>query len=118
MKLLLTFATVFILSFSASAKDIIDYKSLEAEGFGKVSKILQNMTPQQRAEVMRQTEKLKKDFGKISGDEQDQLKQQMLMMQSNINSDGVDTSKLDPKKSKDLKSITKDIKTYNKHYGN
>lgn len=100
---------------SARAEDI-NYDALNKEGYGDVSKIIQSMTPEQRAELMRQATLRAQELEKMSPEEREALQKQLRSTADTIQMDKIDPAKLDPAKTKDTAGIQKDLNTYDSKY--
>jgi hypothetical protein len=84
--------------------------------FSDVQNLLNQMTPAQRAEVLKQAKEKEQALQKLSPEEQDKLRQQLLDVSSTIKMDEIDPAKLSPSKSKDTGKIMGDLNTYQKKY--
>lgn len=97
---------------SHSFADDINYGSIEDAGFSNVSKILQDMTPEQRAAVEAQAKSMMPELQSMSQAEIDAFTQQLLSMENSIDMSKINAKSLDAKKSKNLGGIKQDIDNY------
>lgn len=114
MKYLLVIAV--LLSAPAFAEEI-NTKSIKEGGFEGVGKIIDQMTPEQKAAVMKQALEIQKELEKMSPEERKKLEDEMRATASTIDPSTIDVKKIDPSKSKNLHDIQKDVREYNKAQG-
>lgn len=84
--------------------------------FSDVQELLNKMTPQQRAEVLKQAKEKEQSLQKLSPAQQDNLHKQLKDVSSTIKIDEIDPEKLNPSKSKSADQIRTDLNTYQKKY--
>ena len=115
-----TYITAILVSFfvissftGAEAKDKVNTKSISKEGFGNVSDIYDQMSPEQKADVYKKAMSVMKELEEKSPEEIEQLKQQMLQMQNSLDFQTINTKKIDTKKDINLDKIQNDIDKYN-----
>jgi hypothetical protein len=108
---------VFLLTLSLhnpSFAEDINTQSIDAEGFAEVSKIYNQMTPEQREAIKNKALEMQKELEAMTPEERDTLIQQMKVTLQSIDTSKVDVTKIDPSKSKGLKNIQSDIQEYKK----
>lgn len=104
----------FMHSPPAYAQCDVDYKSLEAAGFGNTAGILKQMTPEQCADLMRSVEVLKPQLLDMTQQDIEALRNQAAEMDKRINP-AIKVEKIDTKSPPtDIQSIRKGIENYNK----
>lgn len=105
-----------VVVYTSSYAEDINYRALETQGYGDVADILRDMTPEQRAEVLRQATMVQKDIENMTPEERYQLEVEMQQL-NDVLFEGdttYDAQKLDPSKSKDLEGIRSDIDAFHK----
>lgn len=100
--------------FAANADDI-NYKSIEDAGFGQVSDVLKDMTPEQRAHLEREAENMLPELKAMTPSEIAELTQQLKEIQNTIDASTIDAKKLDTTKIKSFGETQKDLDTYMQH---
>jgi hypothetical protein len=108
-------AGIFLFTTPALAEDI-NYDSMKQGGFEDVAKLLESMTPEQRAEVMRQATLRAQELEKMSPKEREALKRDLRVTADTLDLQKIDPKKLDPAKSKPTHEIQKDLNTYQNKY--
>jgi len=101
---------------SPTLAEDINYDSMKQGGFEDVAKLLESMTPEQRAEVMRQATLRAQELEKMSPEEREALKRDLRVTANTLNLQKIDPKKLDPAKSKPTHEIQKDLNTYQNKY--
>jgi hypothetical protein len=116
MKILKLTAITFLLFTAPALADDIKYDSMKQGGFEDVAKLLESMTPEQRAEVMRQATLRAQELEKMSPKEREALKRDLRVTADTLDLQKIDPKKLDPAKSKPTHEIQKDLNTYQNKY--
>lgn len=85
--IILTFLIVSLLfsqANAANAADGVNYKKLERSGFKDVVDILKDMKPEQRAQIMKQAEKMAREMEDMNKGEQMRLESQVRMQKGKM----------------------------------
>ena len=106
---------VLLCSSPALAEDV-NFDAMKQGGFEDVAKLLESMTPEQRAEVMRQATLRAQELEKMSPEEREALKRDLRVTADTLDLQKIDPKKLDPAKSKPTHEIQKDLNTYQNKY--
>ncbi len=101
---------------SNARAETINSQNFENEGFGGVAHLLESMTPEQRAEVMKQAAGKMDELQSMSPQQQQQLVKQMRDIATTIDFDNIDPAKLDASKSQSVADNQKNFDTYQKKY--
>ena len=109
------FITLCLISGQAIAEDI-HYDALRQDGFGEEADLIKSMTPEQRAEVMRQAEIKQQELKSLPPEKLEKLNTQLHDVHDTLYVDQIDPAKLDVSKSKSTQATMKDIKVYQKKY--
>ncbi|MCE3233739.1 MAG: hypothetical protein K0R98_1996, partial [Rickettsiaceae bacterium] len=108
-KYFLILALIFAAPAFSADTNGIDTKSIEAEGFGEISKILERMTPEQREQVKKQAAQMQEELEKMTPAEREALLEQARNTLKTIDTSKVDVKKIDASKGKNLKGIQEDL---------
>lgn len=99
-------------AFAADANNVI----IQDKDFSDVASLMNQMTPEQRAEIIKQAKQKEPSLQSLSPEEQNKLKSQLRDISSTIKMDEIDPKKLNASKGKDVGQITDDLNTYQKKY--
>ena len=94
----------------------VNYQSLQEEGFGDIGALLQSMSPEQRADVMREAEIKRRDLEKMTPEQRAALLGQLHAVHDTIDVGKIDPAKLNTKKIKSTAEIQDDLGTYKWKY--
>jgi len=103
---------LLVFSSNAYAGDKINYKNLDKAGFSEISKLLKDMTPEQRKMVLVKAAELKKELQKMPPEAVEMMKMTALAVTKMIDWSGVQVEKLKPSESKNLQGIKQDMSTF------
>jgi len=117
MKRLLLILALLLPSAPLPAQDnSINYNSLNRQGLDGVAQLLQQMTPQQREQVLQQARAQLADLEKMTPQQRQLLIEQMQNIAATIDFNKVDPAKLDPSKAKGVRDSQKNVLTYQRRY--
>jgi hypothetical protein len=107
----------FLLAISISNLSFAEDKTA-ADDFGnmpqELQKIYDQMTPEQRIEIMKQAEVVRKKLEAMTPQEREKLEKDAMGALKTIDTSKIDVKKIDTSKGKDLEGIQSDIKEYQK----
>lgn len=114
-------STLIVLMTAVSAASIaraenVNSKHFEEAGFGDVGRLLESMTPEQRASILQQAAIKEKDLQNLTPKQLEQLKKQLRDIADTIDIEKIDPAKLDTGKAKPTNDIRRDMGTYQQKY--
>lgn len=96
----------------------VNYNSMKARGFDGVADLLEDMTPEQRREILDLAAERKQELEAMSPQERKALERQLSetaqMIEADIGFDNIDPAKLEPTKAKTTEGTVTDIGEFKK----
>lgn len=93
---------------SSARAQQVNYRQFEKEGFGDVGRLLQSMTPKQRAAILEQAAIKEKDLKQLTPQQLEQLRKQLRGIANTMEIDKIDPAKLDISQPKTAADVKKD----------
>ncbi len=92
------------------------YEGIREEGFSSEADLVQSMSPEQQAAVLKQAEIKQQELKKLPPEQVEKLRTQLHAIDSTLYVEKVDPDKLDANKSKSAADTMKDLDTYQQKY--
>lgn len=118
LRFLMTIFAVVFFSSNAIAEDnmAFDKHSMNEEGFSEVSKIFDEMTPEQREAVLLQAKGIMQELEKMPKEEQERIKELAKEIYESMNLKSIKVKEIKVENGKDLAGISADLSEFKKRH--